>query len=274
MNHIPILIMILMTACSTGAPPSGAAVRSSPPVTISIIPEFYAGRTPVVRVNLTGDQFFTRPVSSVLSAVEIKGAGATILLEPMNVVPEETYRGFETQTFRLPNGLADGVYTATVKLTDWGVAVGPGSAEVTALKDLVFTTEFTYSPNYFEFESIAACDDGQESHLTLSFGERISPLSPSTFLERVRVVASGLPVNCKVNPRSITPENLVTGMPVELDCDRFAPPFSVILNGLVSQTGRTAAIFAPEQKSVGEVPFSAPTSTADLCSIYSTRIIK
>ncbi len=261
-------VVFVSCACSTGGPARAPALTDRPHVTVTIVPELYDGSPLAVRVILHGEQRNTRAVSSVVSMLEVKSAKGLIAVEPQGTPPGETYRGYEAQAYLLPSNLPDGVYSVTVKLVDWGVSVGSGAAELTQ-EGLTFSTVFSYSRTYFEFQSIAVCGGGTTT--TLNFGERLAPLSPVAFLERVRIVTSSGEVTCKVSERSITPENLVVGMPIDLECGQIEPPFSVILNSLESETGRTPAIFVPERMGVGEIVFESPSATAEDCVLYKSR---
>lgn len=266
MRATPVAVILFASACSTGAP-RAPALMDRPHVTVAVVPELYDGSPLAVRVTLLGEQRNTRSVSSVVSMIEVKSANGVVPIEPQANPPEETYRGYEAQAYLLPPQLADGIYEVTVSLMDWGVTVGTRAAELKQ-DGLTFRTMFSYSQSHFEFQSVAVCENGL---VTLTFGERLAPISPVAFLERVRIIASSGEVTCRVSDRSVTPENLVQGMPVDLECGQFGPPFSVVLNSLASETGRAPAIYVPGRTPVGEIVFERATTVQEDCALYQTR---
>ncbi|MDP1827864.1 MAG: hypothetical protein Q8L48_31610 [Archangium sp.] len=266
MRTIRLLIAAWAYALSCGC--IEAAAQPQPPVLLAIVPEFYDGVAPALRVSLRGDRHFTRPLSTVVSRFEVRSsAGAAVSVEPELSVPAETYRGYEDRRYLLPADLTDGVYTATVEFSDWGVSIGPAASEVIQRDGLEFQTVFSYSQAHFEFESISIC----AGLVTLVFGERVMPVPPSTFLERVHITSKGQDVECRVAASSLEPAGLVFGSSIELECGTIEAPFSVVLNSLQAATGRAPVVFIPEGHEVGEVWFDLPTRIAGDCMIFNTR---
>lgn len=266
MRTIYLLVAAWLSALCCGC--IEGAARPQPPVLLAIAREFYDGSAPTLRVSLWGDKHYTRPVSTVVSSFEVRSsAGAAVSLEPESSVPSGTYRGSESLRYRLPVDLADGVYTATLELLDWGFSVGPASSELIQKDRLEFQLVFSYSQAHFEFESISVC----AGVVTLAFGEPLMPISPSTFLERVHITSNGQDVQCRVAASSSEPGGLVFGYSINLECGTIEAPFSVVLNSLQAATGRTPVIFTPESHSVGEVWFDSPTRMAGDCLLFSTR---